>query len=164
MTKCCLSFWSLKCRHGFWCTCIWFLHLTVQYCKPLLMYHCYALPPESFSRWHGIENTLCYLTGQHIAGTRLPPLESPSTENMIWETLAPGWAVITVGSPRECDGDKAACTSCLWGTATQKCLSTSSAISLLLGVAAGARSRARHSSLGLPQLVAGRRRNAIISY
>lgn len=123
-----------------------------------------ALPPESFSRWHESENSLCYLTGQYISGARLPPLERPSTENMIWETLAPGWAVITGGSPRECDGDTAACTSCLWWATMQKRLSTPSAISMLLGVAAGARFRARQSSLGLPQLVAGRRRNAMISY
>lgn len=111
----------------------------------------YALPPEYFfCRLHESENSLCHLTGQYIAGTRLPRLEWPSAENTIQETLAPGWAIITVGSLRECDEDTPACTNCLWWAAVQKWLSTPSTISLLLRVAFGSCLWARQSSLGLP--------------
>lgn len=149
MTKCSPSFWSLRCRHGFWVHVylIFTLHSSVFLQTIVNVWGC-ALPP--FSRWHESENGLCYFTGQYIVGARLPPLESPSPENMVIGTLAPGWAVITVGSPRERGGDTPACTSCLWWAAMHKWLFSPPASSLMLGVAVDACPRARQSSLGLP--------------
>lgn len=162
MTKCCPTFWSLKCRHGFGCMCIWFLHFTVQYSyKPLLMNEvvlCLQNPSPD-----DMKVKTAFAASQGNILQEQGSLLLSHLQLKTWETLALGWAIITVGSPRECDGDTPACPSWLWWAAMQRCSSTPSAISLLLGVATGARSKARQSSLGLLQLVSGRQRNAMIS-
>lgn len=165
MTKCCPSFWSLECRDGLGCMCVWFLHLTAQCsCKPLLMYEVVLCLQNPFP--DDMKVKTAFTTSQddilqEQSSLLLNHLQLKTWYEKLWHL---SWAIITAGSPRECDGDTAACTSCLWWAAMQMCLSTPLAASLLLRVTTGAHPRARQSSLGIPQLVVGRQRNAVISY